>query len=245
MGSFQVSSVASSLKETVPLLFRSVRIRPLAVRLTFPLATFVVLTTMVWHRRGPARIDTWLLHGYVPSPRSSLFHFTRVVTEIASPPMVVVLGLLAAMYIWHRYTSMVWSLAVVGAPALAGVFESSLKAVVSRTRPLTSSLAGESGKGFPSGHASGFAALTLVSALALCALTKRSKLVKISVAIVASLALAVTRVIVGVHYPTDVIAGLVLGFAIADSAATIAGTAVASTVGRVIELAQQRPVNVA
>jgi membrane-associated phospholipid phosphatase len=181
-----------------------------------------MLTILVWHRRGPAPLDSTLLGQYVPTPRSGLFRVAQVVTEVASPAVVVILGLSVALYIWHRFGSMVWALAVLGAPGFAGLAESTLKVVVSRTRPVASSLTGESGNGFPSGHASGFAALALVCALAYCALRNRPKaLLPIFVAIAASVGIAATRVIVGAHYPTDVLAGLVLGFAIADSAAAV------------------------
>jgi membrane-associated phospholipid phosphatase len=195
-----------------------------------PLIMFGCLTAMVWHRHGPVTLDSWLLGRYVPAHSSSLFRATQVVTEVGSPAVVVVFGLVAAVSIWHRFRSMVWSIAVLGAPALAGLAESSLKVVVGRTRPLSSSFTGESGNGFPSGHASGFAALAVVCALAFCALTDRSPDFIVFLSLIASVMVAITRVIVGAHYPTDAIAGLVLGLAIADSVAYVARSAHRKTI---------------
>lgn len=67
---------------------------------------------------------------------------------------------------------------------------------------------------FPSGHAmaSAFIYLTLGAMLTEVAQTKRLKAYVLSVAIVLTLLIGVTRVCLGVHFPTDVLAGWTAGF---------------------------------
>ena len=187
-----------------------------SVRRDLPLLAVIgALTVMVWHQRGRVTVDRSLLHGYQPSRSSAVFRIVRVVTEIGSPAVVIVLALVAAGYIWRTRRSWVASLACIAAPGIAGVTETLAKMIVARPRPITAGLTGESGNGFPSGHATGFAALVIIVALVLPS-TARQRRRFVSLALMAGALEAISRVVVGAHYPTDVIAGMALGVLIAD-----------------------------
>lgn len=101
--------------------------------------------------------------------------------------------------------------AVVGGGLLDGL----LKVVVRRSRPaLPNPLAHAGGASFPSGHA--FGATVLYGALLVLALpglrAGRRTLVVALVSVLVAL-IGASRVVLGVHYPSDVVAGWLLGLA--------------------------------
>ena len=183
---------------------------------------FAVLTLVAWHRLGPSAIDLRLLHGYRATGGTTVFRIASLITDLGSPAVVVCLGVLVALGIWVRHRSLPWVIACLGAPAVAGFIEASMKVIVARHRPITAVLTGEAGNGFPSGHAAGFSALALVTAFYLCIYSPRFRPAAFSIAIIASIIMGITRVLVGAHYPIDVVAGLLLGFGVANTLALLA-----------------------
>ena len=88
-----------------------------------------------------------------------------------------------------------------------------IKFIVERARPDIGRLTGYAGTSFPSGHAT--AASATLAAIALIATRRRSRATRIaSASVAAGLAVVVagTRVMLGVHWFTDVIAGLLRGW---------------------------------
>ncbi|CAA9238926.1 MAG: hypothetical protein AVDCRST_MAG41-1304 [uncultured Corynebacteriales bacterium] len=113
-----------------------------------------------------------------------------------------------------------WVLVALWAGALLGVV---LKEVVDRARPqLTDAVASEGGRSFPSGHALGATIAIGLLALVLGTLISRRARILLWVgAALAVLLVSLSRLVLGVHYLSDVTAGMVLGVA------WLAGTAAA------------------
>jgi membrane-associated phospholipid phosphatase/beta-phosphoglucomutase-like phosphatase (HAD superfamily) len=88
-----------------------------------------------------------------------------------------------------------------------------LKQVFQRPRPADDQLVAVSSTAFPSGHAT--TAATIATALAVIAWPTRWRWPVIAATAAFSLAMAVSRVYLGVHWPADVVGGLALGFTIA------------------------------
>jgi undecaprenyl-diphosphatase len=91
-----------------------------------------------------------------------------------------------------------------------------LKGVFDRPRPdLVAHLAAAQGASFPSGHAmlSAVAYLTLGALLARLERRRRAKIYVVSVALALTLLVGASRVYLGVHWPTDVLAGWCVGAA--------------------------------
>jgi membrane-associated phospholipid phosphatase len=102
---------------------------------------------------------------------------------------------------------------------------------VGRHRPvLPHPVAHASGFSFPSGHATGSAALWGSVAVAVWVVARR--LVVVALAVIVPAAVAATRVLLGVHFVTDVVAGLLVGWAVAAGLSRLAIGASPRTAGR-------------
>ena len=178
---------------------------------------FLALTALCFHRQGTTSIDRSLLGGYRPTKSSIVFRVANALTLMGSPGIVIALGVVAAVFVRFRKGSAAWAVACLAAPGIAGVVEATLKIVIARPRPITAALTGESGNGFPSGHAAGFAAFAFVLAFAFTARpAHRGSVTPFITAGAVAMLIALTRVLVGAHYPTDVFAGLLVGVVSAD-----------------------------
>ncbi len=136
-----------------------------------------------------------------------------VVTDLGGTLTVVVLAvaIAAADYYRNRNPDVVWFLAVV----LAGnaVINNLVKVVVARARPDVPHLVETSSYSFPSGHSATAAAAWCAFALVLT--RRRSRRARAAAAAAAALvtgAVAASRALLGVHWLTDVVAGVVMGW---------------------------------
>lgn len=106
--------------------------------------------------------------------------------------------------VWLLWASLLGALAVTGA----------IKVVVGRARPLDALVAADSGA-FPSGHASRAAAVLGLVAIAVVVLARHRAVRATAVGLCATGIglMAFSRVYLGVHWPSDVVSGVVVGFA--------------------------------
>ena len=113
---------------------------------------------------------------------------------------------------------------VAGAVISGSLLTDLLKTFFDRPRPEFSAVTQELSASFPSGHSmiSAVTYLTLGALLARLTDRRREKVFFFGVAIVLTALVGVSRVLLGVHYPSDVVAGWALGAAWALAAATLA-----------------------
>jgi undecaprenyl-diphosphatase len=142
---------------------------------------------------------------------------TRVitlVTDLGSSPVVPVLGVLLVLAEWRRLPNRLLApfliVAVLGDELLTVL----IKGFVGRVRPTLNPIAASLGPSFPSGHASTAAAFYAAAALLLARGRGRqtsSLIAGAAIAIIA--AVATSRVFLDVHWLSDVIGGVALGWA--------------------------------
>ena len=103
------------------------------------------------------------------------------------------------------------------------VCESVVRVLVGRPRPpLVDPVASASGYSFPSGHAGGSAAVYgALALLGLAGIAWWTRLMLVTGAALLVCAVAVSRVLLGAHYPSDVVAGVALGLAWVSGAALL------------------------
>lgn len=112
----------------------------------------------------------------------------------------------ALLVMRRRREALVFASTVIG----AWITDWLIKIAVARPRPqIVPHLADASGMSFPSGHSFNAAAIYIAMALAFGALSPRRglRITLVSGAVALSLLVALSRVWLGVHYPSDVIAG--------------------------------------
>lgn len=101
------------------------------------------------------------------------------------------------------------------APAV-GAFNKLLKHLIGRPRPeLAPWLEDASGFGMPSGHAMGSAAIYAFLAFLWGEMYPGSRKLLYPAAVLLPVAVSLSRLHLGVHWPTDVLAGMALGFGLA------------------------------
>jgi undecaprenyl-diphosphatase len=138
----------------------------------------------------------------------------KVYTQIGGALVIVPLGVVVAIVEWIRQRSIAvvtFLILVVGGQFLVA---NVIKSIVGRARPHFDQLTGFSGTSFPSGHAVATAAC--FAAFALVIGRRRSLLVRsllAGLAVGLATGIAWTRVMLGVHWLTDVLGGLALGWA--------------------------------
>jgi membrane-associated phospholipid phosphatase len=137
----------------------------------------------------------------------------RIITQLGSTPVVIALCLVVSIVEYRRVPTRAVPAFLVTVVASQLIITNLIKVAVGRDRPDVARLVSASGFSFPSGHTAASAAL--YAAIALVAGRRRGRHTKAVLAGVAggiAVAVATSRVLLGAHWLTDVIAGLALGW---------------------------------
>ncbi|MEG3177073.1 phosphatase PAP2 family protein [Sphingomonas sp. RB3P16] len=160
---------------------------------------------LLWVRGGVA-------HGVPPGP-AWLTQTALDVTALGGPTVLLLIAVLAAgLLILQRH----WlTLGLVLSGTISGALVvTAVKALVGRTRPeVTDHLVQVYNASFPSGHAANSACVYLTLALLLQPITDRRSVRRyiVGAAVLLVTAIGCSRVYLGVHWPSDVLAGWTFG----------------------------------
>jgi undecaprenyl-diphosphatase len=127
--------------------------------------------------------------------------------------VMVILVTLGYLVLQRRYAA---TALVIAASSGGGFLSIALKQAFARTRPeIVPHLVVVRGASFPSGHSMAAAViyLTLGALLARFAARRRVRIYVLAVSFGVTFLIGITRVYLGVHYPTDVLAGWAAGLA--------------------------------
>ena len=139
----------------------------------------------------------------------SLFQWITWLSDSAQRTGMVLLTALWLVWKARRRAALI----IIVVPILAGVTNSVLKEAFARARPdIVPHLDNIGNLAYPSGHAANAVAFFLLAALILA--TKRPVLWR-SVAVAVAILIGTSRVLLGVHWPSDVIGGWLWGAACA------------------------------
>lgn len=184
---------------------------------------FWLMFASVLSSSGLATLDG-AVHSVVVDSRNALATaFLAGVSEVTSPTMMSIIGGLVAAA-WAVWKKELWRPAILmGAMVLSVVLAAVIKLDVSRSRPSSSDflLGPDDALSFPSGHTLGAAVFTLVLAYLLVSRsgTRTTAVAAYAGAALLTLLVAYSRLYLGYHWLTDVVASMgvalgVLGLAV-------------------------------
>ncbi|MDP9286356.1 MAG: phosphatase PAP2 family protein [Actinomycetota bacterium] len=167
-------------------------------------------------------------------------HVLKVVTQLGGIYMVIVLCVVLAVAETIRERSVWITPFIVAVMGGEEILTATVKQLTGRVRPTFNPAAATLGPSFPSGHSATAAAFYATAALLLGRWRGRpARAVLTGLAVAIAVAVAASRVLLDVHWLTDVIAGLALGWAwfavcaIAFGGRILRFTAAAETAARV------------
>lgn len=171
------------------------------------------LLDMIDSNEGLARLDKSVAEWGSHNASSSTVDVLQWLTHLGSTVVVLVALVVAGLYDFmrHRNRDVLLFLAAVGGGEW--LLNNGLKLLVSRERPDILRLVSASGSSFPSGHSAAAAAGAAAVALVLGRdRHRRTRAVLAASAALVAVAVATSRALLGVHWLTDVIAGVVVGW---------------------------------
>jgi len=183
------------------------------VRVVAILLGLAVLTALagIGLRAWAPGFDAQAMQAIAGGRDATLTSIAWVVTEAGS--FVLLAPLSIAFLLLRRWKRPADDVALLVIAAGSALLPFVVKLIVARPRPTIGNLSHLSSLSFPSEHTTQAAAIYLAIAIMLSQTLARGwREAAIAISVVIALAVAWSRVYLGLHYPTDVAAGLVLGW---------------------------------
>ena len=193
---------------------------------TAAIMLFVIIAEDILDGGGLISRDEATLAWFIDDRTNTLTTISRAISTMGSFTALLVFGIALGLWLWRRSIHPVLATSPVASLCLAGIASTIAKAIFDRPRPPVEVHATHvTLAAFPSGHATDAAALFL-AASAIVALTSvsrpRMQLLTLAIGAAAAGAVGISRLVLGVHWLSDVVAGWALGTATAVAVVTSA-----------------------
>ncbi|MGU3291068.1 phosphatase PAP2 family protein [Williamsia sp. M5A3_1d] len=188
------------------------------VRAVIPLVLVVVVLglglAIAVHHDPAAGADFSTLRWALDHRTPWATHLASALSAVFAPTWVAVAAVVVAGVLIWRDRLLDRGALVVAAVASAGALAEVFKVAVDRLRPPAVDQVGspEAAMSFPSGHVTGTCALVLAVALAVT-VGRRARIAAIATATAISVAVGASRLYLGVHWLTDVVASMAVALA--------------------------------
>ncbi|VGV80881.1 PAP2 superfamily protein [Streptococcus pyogenes] len=183
---------------------------------SFALLIFVIIGyTVKFFPERLALLDNTIqseIRGNLPIVLTQFFRGVTVFGNVMTQVLLVIVSVLVLFFMKWK----IEALFILSNGAIAAFLITTLKLFYQRPRPAIEHLVYAGGYSFPSGHAMG-SMLIFGSLLIICYQRLHSKLLQFvtsMIFIILILVIGLSRIYLGVHYPSDILAGFVLGFGI-------------------------------
>lgn len=183
------------------------------LRASFAILIFVLLGYVVkFYPEILTNIDSPIQSAIRSGLNQTVTHFFKVVTFIGNTSSQVILAvILVALLYWKRWKVEAGFLAVSAVVAGLGII--TFKNIYDRPRPSIAHLVEAHGFSFPSGHSMG--TMMIIGALIIILSQRMSGFKRTLLQLILGgtiFLVGLSRIYLGVHYPTDVLAGFTLGY---------------------------------
>ena len=176
--------------------------------LTLAAGGIKLIEDVVAHESGPVdEAVMWFIRDHVPA---SLNGFFAVVTLSGSARVLVPLAGVAAIALFvgrRRFEALLLGASVITATLVVA----GMKTIVGRARPALWESQWYWGSSFPSGHTLSTAAFATAAALCVAQIWPRGGALAMTVAVLWTGLVGTSRLVLGVHWPSDVLAAMCLG----------------------------------
>ena len=177
--------------------------------LTLAVGAIKVIEDVVAQESGPVdEAILWFVRDHVPPAMTGFFAAVTLSGSAAFLMPVAAVAALALLFAGRRFEAVLVGASLITATLVVW----GMKAIVGRARPALWEAQWTWGSSFPSGHALSTAALSAAVALCVARIWPRAANPAMALAVLWTGLVAVSRLVLGVHWPSDVLVAMCLGF---------------------------------
>ena len=176
--------------------------------LTLAVGGIKLIQEVVAKESGPVdEAILWFIRDHVPSTLNGFFAAVTFSGSARFLMPVAVMAAVALLVARRRFEALLVSASVITATLVVW----GMKAIVGRARPALWEAQWYWGSSFPSGHTLSTAAFATAAALCVARIWPRAGTLAMALAVLWTGLVAVSRLVLGVHWPSDVLAAICLG----------------------------------